>query len=113
MTELSAPQAVPSAQPEAQAKTAHPKARTGYDTAYDNSQAQSTGMYLSEDDAPEDITPPELSNTYRFIRKLGEGTQGKVFEAPRPSNGQKVPKTKSLTSITTQTHYASNQYTFL
>ncbi|MBQ1924553.1 MAG: hypothetical protein II180_00375 [Proteobacteria bacterium] len=60
-----------------------------------------------------DLTPPELAGMYRFNRKLGEGSQGKVFEALRLSNGQKAPKTKSLTSITTQTHYASNQYTFL
>ena len=95
MTEPSAPMP---AQPEPQetAQPTQPENRSDivtsadYDTAYSHAHAQETGMYLSDDEKPEDLTPPELADKYHFVSQLGEGTQGKVFLAKRVSDGQKV-----------------------
>ena len=54
-----------------------PQSQTGSDTT---ESSVSEGL----------ITPPSLSNKYRFIRKIGEGAQAKVFLAKRLSDNQDV-----------------------
>ena len=61
------------------------------ETATDQAEGNSNHtVHPQSQNAPNSATPHELSDRYTVIRKLGQGSQGAVFEAIDQTDGKHV-----------------------